>query len=331
VSLRRASALTLSTLVTLGALLAASRPASAFVRSRTDGAMKPFAWETTCAPVTIYVNGFNKYTLDEIAKSVSAAAHAWSPDGVACPGTASAHPYFEIVPSLDPTAKPPDVAWDARNAIIFRTEMWTKSGKPPVNPLDNYAFDALAVTTVVARANGKIVDADIEINALNKTWLDLDPGVTPPFDHGAVIEVHDLQNTLTHEFGHFIGLDHTCFTFNPNSNKMRPIDDATGKPVPDCDGAPGLVAATTMFDRAEPAETNKRTLENDDMLGVCTIYPPALDPHVCSVDQPNDGCAVAGGTAGQHGRGRVAGGAIALGAGMALVAAAARRRARGRA
>ena len=55
----------------------------------------------------------------------------------------------------------------------------------------------------------------------------------------------DLQNTLTHESGHFIGLAHS--------------------PVP----------GATMNATTQPGETLKRSLAPDDAAGVCAIYPEA--------------------------------------------------------
>ena len=66
-----------------------------------------------------------------------------------------------------------------------------------------YQTGAIAITTVTSNSNtGEILDADMEINAVDKSFTDviMDPEPRPG------IEVHDLQNTLTHEFGHLIGL-----------------------------------------------------------------------------------------------------------------------------
>ncbi|HTA19016.1 MAG TPA: hypothetical protein VK989_06970, partial [Polyangia bacterium] len=255
--------------------LGASR-AQAYVRSTTD-AGAPFHWNETCVPITIYLNDFTTtsaasgMTPTDAIKSVTAAAHTWSTDAVTCPGTAATNPSLEIVPSVAPdAAAPPKVAWDAKNSIIFRTDMWTKSGEPTTDPGNMYAYEALAVTTVTARGDGHIVDADMEINAVNKVWMNLDPGIYPPSDHGLGSDVYDLQNALTHEFGHFVGLAHTCFVpslSNPlvdDNGQIRPMDDQ-GKPIPDCDSAPSAVINTVMFASTDPGSTSKRTLSPDDV------------------------------------------------------------------
>ncbi len=275
--------------------------AQAYVRSTTD-AGAPFHWNETCVPITIYLNGFTKtpaasgMTDTDVIKSVTAAAHTWSTDAVTCPGTVATSPSLEIVPSVAPdSATPPKVAWDAKNSIIFRTDMWTMSGEKSGATYDPMA---LAVTTVTARGDGHIVDADMEINGVSMTWMNLDPGIIPPSNHGLGAEVYDLQNALTHEFGHFVGLAHTCFVpslSNPlvdDNGQIRPMDDQ-GKPIPDCDSAPSAVINTVMFASTDPESTSKRTLSPDDIAGVCGIYPQGRDAPACALDQATPGCAVA--------------------------------------
>ena len=106
----------------------------------------------------------------------------------------------------------------------------------------------------------------------------------------------DLQNALTHELGHLIGLDHTCFDPLSSMTGVRP-DDNAGQPVPDCATATPEVQATTMFPSAMPGDTQKRTLAPDDLNAVCTIYsindPPP--PPGTGVNGGCAGCAAAGG------------------------------------
>jgi hypothetical protein len=310
-----------ATTVLLAAAALAEGSARGFVRYKTDGG-KPFYWPDSCVAVTIYLNGFSQMRPDEVAKSVAAAAHTWSPDQVTCPDTTS-HPYFEIVPSLAASATgAPPAAYDARNSLIFRTDSWTMSGKPGGKA---YSPAALAITSVFAKPDGHVVDADVEVNAIGQTWANLDPDAQIGIGHG--LDVHDLQNTLTHEFGHFIGLDHTCYTtsFDVGMSKPRPVDDM-GNAIPDCADAPDAVRQTVMFDSVQAGETSKRVLSSDEVRAVCTIYPPDLDPKFCAVDSPNDGLGCAAGPRpGDSALGR--GGWAALGgAGLALLAAVRRRR-----
>ncbi|HVR00663.1 MAG TPA: hypothetical protein VMT47_00900, partial [Polyangia bacterium] len=103
--------------VALLIVLPAAR-AEGYVRSMTGGAMpKPFYWDKSCVPVTIYLNGFDStsgMTLTQIVKSVTAAAHTWSTDAVSCTnGDVTTNPYLEIVPTLAPTSSTPPNATDS--------------------------------------------------------------------------------------------------------------------------------------------------------------------------------------------------------------------------
>jgi hypothetical protein len=304
----RAFALALLSLAVL-----ASARAEAFVQTTTaDG--HGFFWQESCVPATIYLNGFEKktgMTVDQIVKSVTAAAHAWSTDAVSCKDSAGnplPPPYLEIVPTLAPiSAKPPAVtdpsipgSWDTKNTITFRTEMWTRNGVPitPTSPAsDLYDNNALAVTTVTARSDGHIVDVDMEVNGVSKQWLNLDPGVPFPSGQGEP-DFFDLQNALTHEFGHFIGLSHTCFTASADNplvgtdGKLRP-NGSDDKPVPDCDAAPSDVANTVMFNVTMAGETSQRNLAPDDINAVCTIYAASKSAGTCALDTPPASCAIA--------------------------------------
>jgi hypothetical protein len=285
------------------AALSAGR-AEAYVR-KTNNGNNPVFWKSTCVPVTIYLNGFDKsehkvptMTVDAIVKSITAAAHAWSTDAVTCSDGSS--PSLEIVPTMAAVAaKPPPAAYDAKNSLIFRTDIWAKSGIS--GGMRDYDPSGLAITTVTSEGDGHIVDVDVEVNATNPliTWINLDPGVVPPQTRGDTTEYYDLQNALTHEFGHFIGLDHTCFTAskeNPlvgTDGRLRGLDNA-GNKIPDCgDGSPSIVQQTVMYNVSPAQEITKRTLSQDDINGVCDIYPASRIADACTMDQPPPGCSVA--------------------------------------
>jgi MYXO-CTERM domain-containing protein len=111
---------------------------------------------------------------------------------------------------------------------------------------------ALAVTYVWHDpSTGEILDADIELNEENKDFhVCALPGCTDviPLDSA----VADLENTLTHELGHYFGLAHT------------PDDDLA-----------------TMYAEASFGETTKRDLQPDDAEGICAIYPAGSLPDTC--------------------------------------------------
>jgi hypothetical protein len=167
----------------------------------------------------------------------------------------------------------------------------------------------------VGTRDGRIRDGDVEVNAKYFVWTD--------YDLDQTTGKQDLQNALTHEFGHLIGLDHTCYV--PGSGLVRPFDDS-GASVPDCNSAPDDVKETTMFASATPGDIAKRTLAPDDQAAVCAIYPAGSDPGICPPPGPPETPACGCGLGARSDRG----GALGVVAGAMLVWAARRRRGRPR-
>ncbi|MCA9565311.1 MAG: matrixin family metalloprotease, partial [Myxococcales bacterium] len=98
-----------------------------------------------------------------------------------------------------------------------------------------YQVDALAQTAVTYNnMTGVIVDADIELNDERFSF-----GVVSQSGQPFI----DIQNTIAHESGHFIGLDHTS------------------------------VFEATMYASAPAGQTSKRDLHQDDVDALCEAYP----------------------------------------------------------
>ncbi|HVR64462.1 MAG TPA: hypothetical protein VMU50_21325 [Polyangia bacterium] len=298
------------------AVAVAARPVAAYVRYITESPyLKPFQWMQSCVHVTGYPNqdDFPDMTPDQVATAATRAAAAWSTADNTCT-------FLNIDVMLSSAPAPKAVA-DNRSSLIFRHQDWCAPTDSPW--VCSYDQAALAITSVfVQRSTGRIQEADIEVNDRYFSWTDLD--INPDKTK------QDLQNALTHEMGHLIGLDHTCY--NPSPSIVRPTDN-NGNPVPDCATAPPAVRATTMFASATPGDTSKRTLEPDDKQAICDIYPLASDPAFCPADGTsnssavdNPGCALAGGAA----PGTPWPPAPAAGLAWALVLAASRRPSRAR-
>jgi hypothetical protein len=262
----------------VAAALLAARPAAAYVRYVSDGG-KAFKWPQSCVPMTLFPDDLvGMMTLDEIVGAVGASAATWSKSGNPC-----TYLDLNVTSSSGPT---PRAINDGRNNIIFRATSWCKlTDKGECDPRMPYDPAALALTTISAgMSSGIIRDTDLEVNVIGGyKWADL---VIHPELLGAGQAYYDLQNAVTHEMGHVIGLDHTCYLDPP------PLIDNNGQPTPDCADAPPDVLATTMRSSAKPGVTDMRDLAPDDQLGVCEIYPASQDPMICGTD---DGCSCATG------------------------------------
>jgi hypothetical protein len=125
-------------------------------------------------------------------------------------------------------------------------------------------WSTVALTSVLYDpTTGRIIDADIEVNGWDGVagqivaqgaslpkhgwYFTCYPGTQPAatcstYGQGSCAFM-DLQNTVTHEVGHFVGLGHSP------------------------------VAGSTMERSTQPREVSKRDLAADDQAGVCAIYP----------------------------------------------------------
>jgi MYXO-CTERM domain-containing protein len=150
-----------------------------------------------------------------------------------------------------------------RNLVLFRTKRCDAPGVVPANDAcitvggcsnkydcwDRRGTVIATTVTTFSASTGQIFDADIEINDApnaDGTKLTFTTADAPPCASGGPIVdcvSIDVQNTVTHEAGHTLGLDHTTD------------------------------ASATMAAHTGPGETAKRTLHADDLLGICAIYP----------------------------------------------------------
>jgi hypothetical protein len=300
-------------------LLGFAPRAGAYVRYKSKDGKVEFAWPQTCVAITGYPENFAvMMPLDEITGAASGAALAWSAGSDACTNLA-------ITVSMS-TAAAPRAVNDGANSLIFRTKNWCLLNADGTCDPSSTAYDqsALALTSVSASTiTGHIKDADIEVNGFF-SWADL---VAHPELVTATSSFQDLQNALTHEMGHLIGLDHTCVPVGTPA----PLDNL-GNPVPECDRAPPEVVATTMFPSANPGDTTKRSLAPDDQQAVCDIYPASTPLPCVAPPDPGPGgcnCAAAGGPA-RPGAGGAAVGPGGLFGLVSIVGLRARRRRGGR-
>ena len=118
-----------------------------------------------------------------------------------------------------------------QNTNVIR---WVDDKKEWIDRYGDVYGDVIAFTTVsFDQETGEILDADMEINDWNFYFT-----VSDNLEE----TVFDVQNAVTHEMGHVLGLDHST---DPEA---------------------------TMYYSADEHDLNKRTLEQDDIQGLCFIY-----------------------------------------------------------
>ena len=140
--------------------------------------------------------------------------------------------------------------------------------------------------------SGEIYDADIEVNS--------NPTTNPLAAGDPVGDRYDFQSIIAHETGHLLGLSHS----------QQANTDAT------------------MSARYKRGDTFMRNRSQDDVCGVCAIYPPKRNA-VCDPTAP--GGTVKSGCHCALARGPSSGLGLAFGAAaIAMVIGVARRRRRSR-
>ena len=130
----------------------------------------------------------------------------------------------------------PKLALDGQNSVFF--------DGPGANFAPGGSVIAF-VRSIVDLANGHTLDADMVFNDRDFFSSISSPGLTPPppTPPGGVAQSSvDLQAVLTHEYGHYFGLDHTS------------------------------VLGSTMIPFISN-NTTQRTLELDDRAGISVIFP----------------------------------------------------------
>jgi uncharacterized protein (TIGR03382 family) len=255
-----------------------------FVRTEASRTRAQLAWESGCAQLYFDEAGTSHITGDGEFDEMKRVLSLWRNDVQGCS-------YFtvEFEGLIDS-----EVGFDGKNVVKFREERWCRPATDE-DPEECYDAAAAGLTTLhfiddpKSDRNGTLLDADVELNAINFR-IAVDHESTAPLG----LCESDLANTFTHEIGHLMGLDHTCW-----SGVGAQLTDDEGNPVPSCSLEPELseeVREATMFSFQDCGETKKATPEPDDIAGVCAIYPTAADPDECrAADLDPGGCAAAGG------------------------------------
>jgi hypothetical protein len=256
--------------VVLTGTLAWAGVARGYVRARSPDDKYNVVWPDPHITLIVYT-GASVVDADDFVAVANEAAATWS----------APRADTSISISVGSSAGSPSGAvFDHESTISFRTSSWD----PPTYPMD-----ALALTTVWTRG-GRIVETDTEINAFDKRfrWAVLpdDPAVA------ALSGEDDLQNALTHELGHVLGLAHPCY-LGPAPDPL-PLDNY-GQPALACSdpAVPDDVLAATMYPSSSTGTIGERKLSPDEVMALQDLYPAGRSPVVEEPPPPQGGCAVA--------------------------------------
>jgi hypothetical protein len=247
-----------------------AQPASAYCRSTTcpdcprdveTGCLKggkPLAWRSSCVSFSMNEAALAGYDMELAHDLLMRAFKTWqdvrcSPDG--------AHPSITVEETFGPTLCT-RVEFNPNqgnsNGILFREE-WEHRGSGEALGVTKVSFDD---------ATGAILDADMEINASFHLLLPDDVQTK-----AIIVDQYDLLTILTHEAGHFLGLDHS------------------------------RVAGSSMKLAFNSREV-QRDLGEDDIKAICKLYPP--DAKTTCDERPT------GGFSAQCGMDPTSGGACSL-------------------
>jgi hypothetical protein len=236
-----------------------------YVRKGLTQAGHSLFWESSCAFVTVDAAGTAAIPGDEEFAVIDVSIATWNSSTATCS-------YLDLVSD---GIKSLEVGKDGVNLIKFRDTTW---GRPAVDddPPRMHPPSFAGVTSIFfvndgSARDGAVLDADIELNGVN---FAISVNGTSNSNQPCRAE---LQNNLTHELGHLLGLEHTCLAFGD-----PPRRDNLGNEVPECaETSYPKIIDSTMYNFQNCGEITKQTLTNDDIQGMCDTYPLANDRGAC--------------------------------------------------
>jgi uncharacterized protein (TIGR03382 family) len=258
------------------AALCVAFPASAYERARVNGSGPWLFWATRGHSFLIDSKGTPDAPAGSAFDAVRRSFATWA--AVSCSDLRFAE---------EPTAQTDRRVGYVQGGTNHNLVLWRSascasavpSGDPCLtqggcsNKYDCWEHDSSAIATTTTTSNtatGEIVDADIELNDPGFAFTTADGPPCPSTGPRVNCVAYDVQNTVTHEAGHTMGLAHST--------------DQTA----------------TMYAFAPNGETSKRILHPDDVQGICAIYPKGR-PTSVSPGVPPPGSEVSGGGCGSSG------------------------------
>lgn len=195
----------------------------------------PLHWASPCISYSVQADGSASADIDAATfqEAIDAAFTAWQ--GVACPGGGSPrfHAQFQDYVSC---GRREAVCGDAHanvNVFMFQDRVWPAGA------------GVIGLTTPSGGTqSGLIFDADLELNTRDYRY-----------SSGSLMGDFELREVLTHEVGHFLGLDHS---------RVRGALMSAGYPM---------------------LQLSRELLTADDIAAICAVYPPG-PPLSCGAPSP---------------------------------------------
>lgn len=260
-------------LVFLGLL---AQPAFGYVRTTSERSGKPLFWGVRCIPMQPDARGSQDLPLGLFQQTLAQAARNWTSQTSRC----SSLVIFGVEADGVVTT-----GADDHHIVTFVEDEWTDNGGIVAKTLV-WHIDAPGKPN-----DGLIVDADIKLNGYQYTFIT--DAATPARPN---TDVADLEGTLTHELGHVMGLNHTCW----DESGAQPYDDQGG-PVLKCANQgdlPASVTEATMYPYTQPPGTTRmRHVTDDDARGICGPYPSGSNAACFARLQGGCACELGGGGA----------------------------------
>lgn len=195
----------------------------------------PLHWASPCIYYAVQADGSRNADIDAATfqEAIDAAFSAWQ--GVACPhgGSPRFHAQFQDYVRCDRRETVCGGASANVNVFMFQDELWPAGA------------GVIGLTTPSGGTqSGLVVDADLELNARDYRY-----------STGAMVGDFQLREVLTHEVGHFLGLDHS---------------NARG---------------ALMSEDYQMLQLSRELLTDDDISAICAAYPPG-PPLSCAAAGP---------------------------------------------
>lgn len=212
-----------------------SNPALAWKQLKSEKTQKPLSWHKMPIQYAIDSKGLGEYFKNNPKLGAPGSEFAaielsfkiWG--GVFCPSGGQVGLTLQSLGLVAGKEVGVDVNCNNCNVNLVKfitdKQKWTRS-----------TTELAAAIRTSRDLSGQIFDTDIVINAAH---FQLSTQTTTPEN-----VKWDIQNAVTHEVGHMLGLDH--------SN----------------------VPQATMYAQVREKVTSMRILHSDDVQGICTIYPP---------------------------------------------------------